>query len=104
MPHRPSRDIEAIVAGRHEDPFAFLGMHKASVGLYVRAFLPDADAVTVVDSASGKIVAKAERMHPAGFFVASLSDRPEPFRYRLRVRWGGHEEEFDDVYRFPPVL
>ena len=41
---------------------------------------------------------------PAGLFVASLADRREPFRYRLRVRWGAHEQEFEDVYRFPPVL
>ena len=43
MPHRPSREVEAIVAGRHDDPFAFLGMHKASAGIYVRAMLPDAE-------------------------------------------------------------
>ena len=33
-----------------------------------------------------------------------MADRRELFRYRLRVRWGGHEQEFDDVYRFGPVL
>jgi 1,4-alpha-glucan branching enzyme len=104
MPHRPSHDVEAIAAGRHDDPFAFLGMHQASVGLYVRVFLPDAEAVAVIDSASGEVVAKAERLHPAGLFVAGMPDRRELFRYRLRARWGGHEHEFDDVYRFPPVL
>ena len=31
-------------------------------------------------------------------------ERREPFRYRLRVRWGSGWHEFDDVYRFPPVL
>ena len=86
MPHPPSREIEAIVAGRHADPFAFLGMHKASVGLYVRAFLPEADAVAVIDGGGSEVVAKAERIHPAGLFVATMADRREPFRYRLQAR------------------
>jgi 1,4-alpha-glucan branching enzyme len=36
--------------------------------------------------------------------VATIADRQEPFRYRLRVSSGGIQHEFDDVYRFPPVL
>jgi 1,4-alpha-glucan branching enzyme len=107
-----SAEAEAIVAGRHGDPFAILGMHESSAGLYVRAFLPDAEAMAVVDSTSGKIVARGERIHPAGLFVASLPagkvvslpGRSEPFRYRLRVTRGGQSHEFEDIYRFAPVL
>src|ERR1051325_2890753 len=33
-----------------------------------------------------------------------MPDRNAPFRYRLRVWRGGHWHEFDDIYRFPPVL
>src|SRR5258708_18321173 len=102
--HRPSPEVAAIVAGRHGDPFAFLGMHAAGGGLYVRAFLPDAGAMAVVESASSKIVADAERIHPAGLFVATMPERKEPFRYRLRAQLGNKWHEFDDVYRFPPVL
>ncbi|MGD9614460.1 MAG: 1,4-alpha-glucan branching protein GlgB [Alphaproteobacteria bacterium] len=104
MPYRPSAEVEAIVNARHGDPFAFLGMHQSSAGVYVRAFLPDAESVAVVESATGQVAARCERIHPAGMFVASMTDRRETFRYRLRVRWGGHEQEFDDVYRFGPVL
>src|SRR5438552_4176314 len=104
MPHRPSREVEALVAGRHGDPFAFLGMRKASAGVYVRAMLPDAERMAVIDTATGEIVAQGERIHPAGFFVASMPDRNAPFRYRLRVWRGGHWHDFDDIYRFPPVL
>jgi 1,4-alpha-glucan branching enzyme len=104
MPRRRSAEAEAIVAGRHGDPFGFLGMHPASVGLYVRAFLPDAEALAVIDSASGEVAARGERIHPAGLFVASMPERREPFRYRLRVWWGEQPQEFDDAYRFPPVL
>ena len=84
MPHRRSPDVEAIASGTHGDPFAFLGMHKTSVGLYVRAMLPDAEAMAVVDAASGTIVAHGERIHPAGVFVASMPDRGEPIRFFYR--------------------
>jgi 1,4-alpha-glucan branching enzyme len=104
MPYRPSAEVEAIVAARHGDPFAFLGMHQSSAGLYVRTFLPDAESVSIIESATGQVAARSERIHPAGMFVASMADRREMFRYRLRVRWGGHEQEFEDVYRFGPVL
>jgi 1,4-alpha-glucan branching enzyme len=97
--------VDAVVAGRHGDPFAVLGMHKAPRGLLVRTFLPGAEAVAVVDSANGAIVGDSARVHPAGFFSTSLADRREPFRYRLRVTWdNGETQEFDDIYRFPPVL
>ena len=62
MPYRRSPDVEAIASGMHGDPFAFLGMHQTSVGLYVRAMLPDAEAMSVVDAASGTLVAHAERI------------------------------------------
>ena len=75
MPPRLSREVEAVVAGRHDDPFAFLGMHKASAGIYVRAMLPDAERMAVVDAATGEIAAQGERIHPAGFFVASMPER-----------------------------
>jgi 1,4-alpha-glucan branching enzyme len=112
MPRRRSQmpepaahpEVEAIVAARHGDPFAFLGMHEAPSGLEVRAFLPDAAAMAVVDSASGTVVAEGEQVHRAGFFIASIAGRRDPFRYRLRVRRGAQHDEFEDVYRFPPVL
>ncbi len=104
MPQRADPAIAAIVAACDGDPFAFLGMHAAGEGLCVRAFLPDANAVAVVDSATGTMVAKATRVHPDGLFVASIAERHDPFRYCLRARRGKSWHEFDDIYRFPPVL
>jgi 1,4-alpha-glucan branching enzyme len=96
--------ITAIVAARHGDPFAFLGMHEDDGGLVVRAILPGAIAVEIVDAETGKAVAAAERVHPDGFFVGRRARRSERFPYRLRVDWGGATGEFDDAYRFPTVL
>ena len=104
MPQKADPAVAAIVAACHDDPFGFLGMHEAGGGLCVRAFLPDATAMAVVDSESGTIVAGGKQVHPAGLFVATMPERREPFRYRLRVRHGKDSQEFDDIYRFPPVL
>ena len=97
-------EIAAITEARHGDPFSFLGMHRTSGGICVRAMLPDAQEMAVVELATGKVAANGVRVHPDGFFVATVADRNEPFRYRLRVSGGGVEREFDDIYRFPPVL
>ncbi len=97
-------EIEAIVQARHGDAFAFLGMHKTADGICVRAMLPQAQQVAVIDSSAGNVVAEAVRVHPDGLFIASIPGRKEPFRYRLRVTDGVMAREFDDIYRFPPVL
>jgi len=104
MPHQPDPQVEAIVEGRHDDPFSFLGMHQTATGICVRAMLPAAQEMAVVESATGKIAAKGVRTHRDGLFVATSADRREPFRYRLRISSGAVQTEFDDVYRFSPVL
>ena len=96
--------VAAIVAARHGDPFACLGMHQTETGLVVRAILPGADAVLVVDAQRRAVVAEAAQVHPDGLFVAELSGSTERFPYRLRARWADVTHEFDDAYRFPPVL
>jgi 1,4-alpha-glucan branching enzyme len=103
-PILPDPAMAAIVEARHGDPFAFLGMHKTETGLAVRAMLPDAQLMLVLESATGKVAAEGVRAHPDGLFIAEIRNRSEPFRYRLRVAKGGAAREFDDIYRFPPVL
>jgi 1,4-alpha-glucan branching enzyme len=100
----PGPEVTAIVEARHGDPFAVLGMHQTAIGLCVRALLPGMQQMSVIESATGAIVADGVQIHPEGLFVAEIPDRREPFRYRLRVSAGGVAREFDDIYRFPPVL
>jgi 1,4-alpha-glucan branching enzyme len=97
-------EIQSIVEVRHSDPFSFLGMHQTGDGVCVRAILPTAQEMAVLDSATGQVVAKGERVHPDGFFVATIADRKHPFRYRLHVLSGGVRHEFYDIYSFTPVL
>ncbi|WP_226573065.1 1,4-alpha-glucan branching protein GlgB [Acuticoccus sediminis] len=95
---------EAIVTGRHSDPFSILGMHPSEDGsrLYVRTFAPHAEAVSLVDT-KGKTVAAMDKTHPDGLFAVVL-DKAKPFEYRLKLRSGAHEWTADDPYRFDAVL
>jgi 1,4-alpha-glucan branching enzyme len=101
-----TRDVEAILNADHSDPFSFLGMHAAAdgAGLAVRAFLPEANSVEVVDVAGDKSVAPLEKVHDEGLFVGAIQERKEPFPYRLRVVTSKGEKEIEDPYRFPPLL
>ena len=96
--------IAAIVEARHGDPFAVLGMHKTATGLCVRAMLPGAQRVSVIESATGMTVTEGVQIRAEGLFVAEVPEHHEPFRYRLRVSSGGITREFEDIYRFSPVL
>ena len=73
---RPDPQVEAIVEARHGDPFSFLGMHKAAGGISVRAMLPGAQEVAVVEPATGKLPAKGVQLHRDGLFVATIR-RPQ---------------------------
>ncbi|NJD87516.1 MAG: 1,4-alpha-glucan branching protein GlgB [Betaproteobacteria bacterium] len=100
-PTVPSGVIEAIVAGRHDDPFAVLGLHEADgAGVVLRAFVPGAQSLEAVTRA-GEPLAALACLHPAGFFEGRLAGRVS---YRLRARRGGEEWLVDDPYAYGPVL
>ncbi|WP_448206867.1 1,4-alpha-glucan branching protein GlgB [Azospirillum sp. sgz302134] len=98
--------IDAIVRADHGDPFAILGMHQdgADGPVEVRVFIPGAQRIWVIDSASGDPVAEAEMVQDDGFFIAAMPDRRQRFRYRLRVQYPLATLEFEDAYRFGAVL
>ncbi len=88
----------AIVEGRHGDPFSVLGLHKRAGSWVVTVFAPGAERVWVL---TGK-----EKAHPAeswgqGLFLCAL---PRKSAYRLRAEAGGQTWEWDDPFRFGPVL
>ncbi len=93
-----SPTARAILAGRHADPFAYLGPHTENNKTVVRVFLPDASRVIAVSAGEER---KLDRIDPAGLFAGPLNGSKQ---YRLRARFGDKEVEFEDPYRFPPVL
>lgn len=99
--------VAAMVSGGHGDPFAVLGMHEAPGGdgaLLVRAFVPGAARLWVVDAHDESVVGELGKLHEAGFFAGLLQDRRQRFHYRLRTAFGKEQIEFEDPYRFPPLL
>ncbi|WP_442755538.1 1,4-alpha-glucan branching protein GlgB [Methylocystis sp. JAN1] len=95
-------EIAAIVAARHDDPFALLGPHETSQGLVIRAFVPGA-ATVVAQTPDGGIVAPLDRVHADGFFEGLT-----PLRARAPYLLAASNEaaawRFADPYAFPPFL
>src|SRR4051794_25105318 len=96
--------IAALTAGEHAKPFALLGMHTEQGALMVRALLPGAHSVAVIDDKTGRQLAQLERVDGSEVFECAIARRKNPFLYRLRVDWGGQVQELYDAYRFAPVL
>ena len=97
-------EIAALVSADVHDPFAILGLHKKAGRLAMRALLPDALAVAVIDATTGKPVVELEKRHNSGLFAGFIPNRTEWFPYRLAVTWKGSSDEIEDPYRFAPVL
>ena len=105
MSDRVSRDvINALIAGHFSDPFSVLGMHTTDAGIEVRALLPDATEVWVIEPKTGRKVGKLECLDSRGFFSGVMPRRKNPFRYQLAVVWHGQQNLIDDPYRFGPLL
>ena len=88
--------IEALVHGRHGDPFAVLGRHGRSCAASRQAptgWRRSPPTATCWRGWNG--------CHPAGFFAGAI---PPGQPYRLRIRWPGGVEETEDPYSFGPLL
>jgi len=98
------RVINALLSGHLADPFSLLGMHQTANGLVVRALLPDASEVWVIETNTGRKCVRLECLDGRGFFQAVVPRRKNPFRYQLAVTWHGQQNLIDDAYRFGPLL
>jgi 1,4-alpha-glucan branching enzyme len=108
MPAPTKQEIERIVHSAHADPFSILGAHEVAAGadkfIAIRAFLPGASSVAVVDPSSSKEYAM-KSLHREGLFEALFTDKKEIFPYRLRMTdCAGNSRVFVDPYSFLPVL
>lgn len=92
-----SSTAREIIAGRHADPFRYLGPHTENDETVVRVFLPDARRVVAVGARGER---ELERIDAAGLFAGPFDDP----HYRLRAQFGDGEVELEDAYRFPPLL
>ena len=101
----PRDEVSRFVRGLHSDPFSVLGPHRIGDELEIRVFRPDARAVEIVlDGDSDRPVA-AERVHPEGFFCATVPDATRDVPYRLRLTASdGSQQLSRDPYQYGPIL
>ncbi len=100
-------EAAALVAGQHGDPFSVLGLHHDAGGkLLVRALLPGAARVAIVEAPPGtRVVRWLKPVHADGLFEAPLTIRRKRFAYRLRVIWqSGVQQDLADPYSFGLML
>lgn len=102
-------DIFHIVNGEHSDPHTVLGMHEMEEdgrkAVVVRAFLPHAAGITVIDYANKRKKYPMERLHADGFFEVTIADREEWFRYQLEYTDAdGNTWRSYDPYSFSSTL
>jgi 1,4-alpha-glucan branching enzyme len=97
-----SSDIDAIVSGKHRDPFSILGVQGAEGAFVARCFIPGASSVAAF-TLQGEAVGELDRRHDAGFFEGPVSiGHRQPLRYRAKN--AGGEWQVTDAYSFGPVL
>ncbi|MDB6062538.1 MAG: glgB [Verrucomicrobiaceae bacterium] len=105
-------DPAAVIAlsnGTVGDPFAFLGPHRDGGlhrdagpdrdgnGFIVRAYLPGALKVDVVDARTGALLANLSEVQSPSLFAGFIASAD---RYRLRIQWPDAVEETEDPYAF----
>ena len=89
----------AIVEGRHGDPFSVLGLHRRGGRWVVTVFAPGAERLWVL---TGKTNRQTEaHSWGEGLFLCPLMRKSA---YRLRAEGNGAVWEWDDPFRFGPVL
>lgn len=100
-----SKDIvNAIVHSDCDNIFAYLGKHKLDKKRSViRAYLPYAHRVEVLDYSSKAVLAEMSALDPAGLYSAVIDD-PDIERYWLRVTYDQATLDIEDPYRFPSSI
>ncbi len=94
--------INAIVDGRHGNPFSVLGLHQAGKEFHVRAFVPGAQTLTAA-TLDGTRVGSIDRRNDAGFFEGAVNLKHGTL-LRLTAANDGGTWSFIDPYCFGPVL
>jgi 1,4-alpha-glucan branching enzyme len=105
--------IDAVVNGRLEDPFSFLGPHRVGDRMLVRTFQPGARAVDVVAradiDAEGRVIESLYNVNQSGLFVSAAPTLAAIEDYVLRITWpsadGGELVQYtEDPYAFGLLL
>ncbi len=95
-------EIQAIVDGKHADPFKVLGLHRIGKNWVARCFVPGSDIVHA-QGLDGSELGELEKRHPSGFFEGLVNiEAARPLRYLCAN--GGGRWIVADAYSLGPVL
>ncbi|WP_137156764.1 1,4-alpha-glucan branching protein GlgB [Rhizobium sp. FKL33] len=93
--------VAALMDGRHGDPFSILGKHRIGEQTVLRALLPGAMRVDILDADTGAEIGQAELVHAGGLFAGPI----QPVnRYVMRIHWLDAVQETEDPYSFGLLL
>ncbi|WP_457766326.1 GlgB N-terminal domain-containing protein, partial [Burkholderia contaminans] len=96
-------DIDALLAGRHPDPFACLGPHGQADQVVVRALLPGAKSVHAL-SPEGAELGTLACVDRAGCFAGTIPRNGGAPHYLLAIDWPDARQVIDDAYAFGTLL
>ncbi|WP_425217863.1 1,4-alpha-glucan branching protein GlgB [Tumidithrix helvetica] len=102
-----TEQIDRIVWNQHHDPYSVLGPHEIELDgksvWVIRAYLPDATAVAVVNP-DEKSHYPMQSVHHPHFFECVIADAPQLFSYKLKVTEPGGDRLIYDPYYFKSPL
>ncbi len=96
-------EVDSLVQGYHDNPHHLLGMHESMDDVYVNAYIPGAESVTVVSKTNKKRYKLTSDRVP-GFFCVKIENQ-NSFVYYFDVVFGdGKKKKIIDPYAFEPVV
>ncbi len=98
IPTLTPQEIDAIVYGYHGDPFAILGPHLVNGAIVIRAFLPQAAAVSLILGLDQSNRFPMQKVHDAGFFEVVIPGQKLPIQYKLSIT---KQDDFVVLYEDP---
>jgi 1,4-alpha-glucan branching enzyme len=100
-------ELESLVHREHSNPHSVLGAHPDTDGVVIRAFRPNACAITAhvgSGEAEGRSLELAQ-IHPGGVFEGVVEEAELPLSYRLEIDYGdAGVYTIHDPYSFLPTL
>ncbi len=95
-------EVERLLALVHHDPHSILGIHPDGNRVFIRAFRPGAERVSILIDGEAPI---AMTPHDGGLFEGVVDGRREVFPYRLEIQYpDGAAFTIADAYSFLPTL
>jgi len=93
--------LDALLEGRHPDPFSLLGAHAGPGGTFARVWIPGAERAEAFDLKGRRLGALAQT-DARGLFEGKILGAPAPVKYK--ARGFGAQWWVTDPYSFGPVL